>query len=1028
MNTPRRTGMRVQRVSPSSTRGRSSRTLIPSAVLLGALAAVAAPTPTQAQSTETTAAETASVGSGVVSGRVFDASTGRYLEGAEVIAVGTSLKAVADREGMFTLNGVPSGEQTIVISYLGMEDSKTAVSVSANETARVEVKMNPEILRLEDFTVTGTREGMAQAIVLQKVSVQTKLVAAGDQFGPVSEGNVGEYLKFLPGVTIDYNVNDARGVSLRGLSSAFSTITVDGTPVASGSSNSLTRRFELEQVAANNIETYEIYKTVTPDLPATSTGGFVNAITKSAFDHDETQRISYDLSFGGPSTNYNLFTKASGVWSNTSHYTVRPNLDLNVSRKITEKVGLNISYRYSDKYDDAPRQISTYSLSTGTPVLTQFDIASEQKLTHRESLAGRLDFKFTENTKLAIDAAWYNYDLIFTQRYLRFALGSNSTIDGDTVTSGTSGTRTITNATLQRRKYGDTYHFSGTFEHKFGDESVLKLTPYISIADAYYADTEYGYISGSATYSLSSSSSAYNRVSLTGFSDLTKAPTVTLYNATSGAVAAADFLRTLSNYTLSNSTSTSGWGSSIQSRPWHARDIKDGLNGSYTRDLFTGDVPVKLDVGFAYDEAYRRMVNYDYRIATSSVTSTALAALRDIQYSEDVAFGYGSAQFIDPYKLWEAYATATLNRNSLDIYRFEEDNLAGYARFDITPFKDFLVVTGVRWEQREIDALTQRWAVKRSTSSGAAIERYTYGASNLKYDSFYPSLTLKYTPRKWLVLRGGASRTVGNPDYGDLVTSVQEESIIGSDGSVTYSSKNLKPYFVNNYDIGADYYLGSTGVFGVSLFYKQMDNYISQDTSLTDDEKTAIAEELGLDDISDYSSWAITKNGGKADFKGFEVSYAQNFTFLPKPFNGLNIQANYTYTDISSSDWDTEHSLKRGISPQTFNLIIGYRYGKFNTTITNNWVDESLYSGYVGTTWSSNGFYYMKDDRWQTDVKVEYSINKYVSVYFMVRNIFNAPRDEFLQGNTEATENIRVPYRYGEFGEPYYTFGFRGKF
>lgn len=70
----------------------------------------------------------------------------------------------------------------------------------------------------------------------------------------------------------------------------------------------------------------------------------------------------------------------------------------------------------------------------------------------------------------------------------------------------------------------------------------------------------------------------------------------------------------------------------------------------------------------------------------------------------------------------------------------------------------------------------------------------------------------------------------------------------------------------------------------------------------------------------------------------------------------------------------------------------------------------------------------MKDDRWQTDVKLEYSLSKYLSVYFMVRNILNAPRAEFLQGNTKETEHIRVPYRYGEFGEPYYTFGIRGTF
>jgi outer membrane cobalamin receptor len=70
----------------------------------------------------------------------------------------------------------------------------------------------------------------------------------------------------------------------------------------------------------------------------------------------------------------------------------------------------------------------------------------------------------------------------------------------------------------------------------------------------------------------------------------------------------------------------------------------------------------------------------------------------------------------------------------------------------------------------------------------------------------------------------------------------------------------------------------------------------------------------------------------------------------------------------------------------------------------------------------------MKDEKWTTDVKVEYSINKYISVYAMVRNVFNTGRDEFFQGYTKDKESIRLPMRYGEFGEPYYTFGIRGTF
>lgn len=44
----------------------------------------------------------------------------------------------------------------------------------------------------------------------------------------VSEGNVGEYFKFLFGVGIDYIVNDVCGVSFCGLNIVFIVVIVDG--------------------------------------------------------------------------------------------------------------------------------------------------------------------------------------------------------------------------------------------------------------------------------------------------------------------------------------------------------------------------------------------------------------------------------------------------------------------------------------------------------------------------------------------------------------------------------------------------------------------------------------------------------------------------------------------------------------------------------------------------------------------------------------------------------------------------------
>src|SRR5690606_23254112 len=141
---------------------------------------------------------------------------------------------------------------------------------------------------MEAFEVSNsdTARGMAQAIAMQQSAEESKIVAATDQFGDVTNGNVAEYLKYLPGVSQDGNA-----ISLRGLSSAFTNVTSDNNPLASASSGEMNRRFEFEQFAIDGIEMVEVFKTLTPDQPATNTGGSVNLVTRSAFDR--TTRYSH---------------------------------------------------------------------------------------------------------------------------------------------------------------------------------------------------------------------------------------------------------------------------------------------------------------------------------------------------------------------------------------------------------------------------------------------------------------------------------------------------------------------------------------------------------------------------------------------------------------------------------------------------------------------------------------------------------------------------------------------------------------
>ncbi len=956
-----------------------------------------------------------------------------------------------ERDGTFALNSVPAGSYTVTATYPGLDPLSVQVEVKTGATASATFSLSQGVIQMDRLVVRGSKEGMSQAVALQKISIQSKLVAAADQFGTVSEGNIGEYLKFLPGVTIDYNVNDARGVSLRGLSTAFTIVAVDGTPMAGASSIDDTRRFEFEQIAMNNVETTELFKTVTPDIAATSSGGFVNFITKSAFDHQDVQRFDYDVSLSAPSTNLSL-SKEGGVWGHNTHYLVRPSVELNYSRKLTDKLGININYRLSEKYDDSPRTEFTWLTSNAAnvtpniftnPRLQSYGVRSEEKLTHRQAFATKVDYILSDSTKLMFSGQWNWYDLNFTQRGPVYGFGTAATLPlpsqsntlypsqiplGTTYTSGAGAS--ITAGTLYRNKYGTTMHYNGRLTHEFSNDSKLEITPYYSRADGHYRDTTKGFISSTATMAVSATA-PISSFTLTNPQISGSLPTIIYYKGT--AVADPSIARDLSNYSIAANNGTS---TSIQSRPWTALDVKDGVRADYTYVIDRLKLPVTIMTGYELDKTKRTIDRPDYRpVTTAATTGAALVALADPLYTRDVALGFGSFPALDPYKVYDAFKSMPFNLNVLDHRVFNETNNAAYVRADVKLTTNFLLLGGVRWEKRTIDATGITGAPARARSA----------TTNINFDSYYPSISFKYTPQREIVMRGGFSKTIGIPDYVDMLPILTVPSTATStDGTISLPAPNLKPYSINNYDLSLDYYLKNSGVLTMSVFRKDISDYIIT-RSLSTAEETALLTSYGLN-VADFGVTPPTtrENGPKTRLQGVELSYAQNLTFLPKPFDSLNVQANYTITDISafspdaSLANDAQLAQSRGVSPRSANLILGWRYKKFSTTITTNWVSASEFGGFVGTsavigtagtaTLADTRLALFRDEKTTTDIKVEYAFSKRFSAYFLVRNVFNSPRKDYARGYTPQNGTFTVPYRYYEFGEPHLTIGFKGRF
>ena len=238
-------------------------------------------------------------GTGVIAGRILSPATGEYVRNAEVSVAGGSLATYTRDDGSYIIAGVPPGTATLTVSYTGYETATAAVEVAAGRTVTRDFELRPAlrpavgqaaaaaVVRLDQFVVSSEREGNAKAIMEQRAAINFKNVIASDNFGDITGGNIGEFIKYVPGVVIDYSQSDARSVRIGGLDPKYAGVSVDGMRMASAASAGFgadSRQFEFEQASINSVETIEVNKTLTARMDADSPAGAINLRSRSAFD------------------------------------------------------------------------------------------------------------------------------------------------------------------------------------------------------------------------------------------------------------------------------------------------------------------------------------------------------------------------------------------------------------------------------------------------------------------------------------------------------------------------------------------------------------------------------------------------------------------------------------------------------------------------------------------------------------------------------------------------------------------------
>ena len=249
------------------------------------------------------------------------------------------------------------------------------------------------------------------------------------------------------------------------------------------------------------------------------------------------------------------------------------------------------------------------------------------------------------------------------------------------------------------------------------------------------------------------------------------------------------------------------------------------------------------------------------------------------------------------------------------------------------------------------------------------------------YGHWLPSLNLRWEARDDLVLRLAGYKSLVRPKLSKLAPRFVIEQKDDDAREGEFGNPDLLPNEAWNFDASAEYYLSGNGMISAGFFYKDVKNFIV-DTIV---EGPATYNGIAFDEA------IIPINGESGEIYGFELSYAQAFTMLPSPFDGLLLQANYTYTSATGlipndgDPADLREITLPASAKNTVNLVLGYKKGPLSVRLSGTYRDK--YLDEAGPEMQDDR---IVDDHFQLDLSAKLKLTDNVQLFYEWVNINNA--------------------------------------
>lgn len=797
---------------------------------------------------------------------------------------------------------------------------------------------------LDEVIVTGYRRSLGDARDIKQNSVIAVDAIVAEDMAKFPDLNLAESLQRLPGVQITREAGEGRRISLRGLGADFSRVQLNGMEVLgnvdsaqdSRGQRSRDRAFDFNIFASELFSRVEVEKTFQTSQKEGGMAGTVGLFTGRPFDTEPGFRGAVTSKVGTNEYTDDAQPRVAALFTQNWDNVFGVSFSAAYSRRQTTEQGHN-TYNYEQASAGRLQAMVAGGLNISRLSAAQQAkflsgdlyfadgnrISSWNAEQERLGLTGALQWRPTANMELTLDILHGEFTTERDELHLATRpLNSSGSVafDGAAGAPWPSIFRTasvINNIAWDANDYVTMTDVTGTTfgsEHRRSrNENVFNqivLTGKWDLSARLTIDGHVGY--EKSTYETPYDDKLYMRA---------KGNQIANYGA--------DGRSATFEYPGFDATNPANYAmDSFYYRGFHNEsELHEGeLNARFDlNDTWT------LSAGLAYHKFRQDGVDtfYDDNVngTRSKTRGTSVGDIADVFTNEFGSWLVGNYdRAFAKYREYHRFGPNTDGTGGAlqdieNVFETTEETISGFVQADWDselmglPFRGNIGLRGYSTDTRSVG-----WIQGDS---------YAYlGTSDVEgsYEGVLPALNTVLEVAPDVLVRFSATQNLNRPGLGSMAargSAFQDEN----SGEITASrgNPNLEPYKVNAYDLGLEYYFGDVGLAAVSLFQKDITNYIG--SVLLENvpfSQTGVPSGTipGATESTIVREFSMPINiEGTNTLTGLEVTLQAQLTFLPAPFDGFGVTANFTKVE---ADQDLT-----GFSPESYNATVYYETSRW---------------------------------------------------------------------------------------------------